>query len=269
MNYIESDLEKTKALQVEILEEVDIFCKENNIEYFLFAGTLLGAIRHKGYIPWDDDIDICMRRKEYEIFIQKFSSKKTKLFTASRCKNYYYPFAKISMVGTKTIESIEYAKDLGINIDVFPIDNIPNGTKKQKKYFKKIISQRTMLGHIISSKRAFGVKKLLFFLYFLFKGFPSAKKCIDLLNKNASSYENESTHLVGLTIWDFNLKNAFSSDCLDEKTTVTFEGLSFPAPKGYDSLLKKLYGDYMVLPPESERKTHHFRKDYIAVEENY
>ena len=132
-------LDELKKTQIEILDVVDTFCRENNINYWLDSGTLLGAIRHGGYIPWDDDIDIGMLRKDYDIFLKKFNEKneRYKVYSIENNKNFPYPFGKVLDTHTILYEPNEQGVKLSVNIDVFIYDNAPNDDKIINKMYKK------------------------------------------------------------------------------------------------------------------------------------
>lgn len=142
MNYLsEEKMIKTddlKRLQLDILKHVDSFCKKTDIQYSLAFGTLLGAVRHNGFIPWDDDIDICMPRPSYERFVREFNDPSGiyECLTYEKDSNYLWPFAKVSDQRTVVVEQARYVdkyKNLGVNIDVFPVDATTTNNEKQLK----------------------------------------------------------------------------------------------------------------------------------------
>ena len=122
MNKLDTDT--VKEIQMDILSSVDTFCKENNIRYFISGGTLIGAVRHKGYIPWDDDIDIMMLRKDYNKFVHDFGTKGKYCVLAPELNMHFpFPFAKVEDTSTVLIENMATPWEMGINIDVFPWEN--------------------------------------------------------------------------------------------------------------------------------------------------
>ena len=143
----EINLEELKAIQVEILDEVHRFCEANGIKYFLSSGTLIGAVRHKGYIPWDDDIDLYMLRSDYEDFLKEFNKKEenyrvVSLRTDKKCTIAY---AKVERLGTVLIEDVDHPMEQGVNIDIFPVDGVPDDVNARKKYFSRIDRYRNMM----------------------------------------------------------------------------------------------------------------------------
>lgn len=138
-------MEELKSIQLGILKDVHDYCSSTNITYWLAYGTLLGAIRHNGYIPWDDDIDIAMPREHYEKFIQSYKKKNTVVYSCSNNKKYILHFAKV--YDTRTILK-EYANmniETGVYIDIFPIDNVPDFKKQQDQLCRKISFYRHVL----------------------------------------------------------------------------------------------------------------------------
>ena len=128
MKKVELSLLEIRKISLQILDEVHRFCVSNQLRYTLFHGSLLGAVRHKGFIPWDDDIDIAMPRRDYEIFIQKFFAKNCKVFSIKNESRYYLPWAKVCDCKTIKEENILNQDDLvlGVNIDLYPVDTISN-----------------------------------------------------------------------------------------------------------------------------------------------
>ena len=141
------DLEELKIIQIEILDEVHNFCLEKGITYFLSSGTLIGAIRHRGYIPWDDDIDLYMPRKDYERFLKIFNqiSENCRVLSLSTDKKYALAYAKVERLGTRMIEHVDNPMEMGVNIDVFPIDGVPDSETERERYFAKIQRKRNAL----------------------------------------------------------------------------------------------------------------------------
>ena len=133
-------VEELQKIELEILKYIDKVCKENNLTYFLAYGTLIGAIRHKGFIPWDDDVDIQMPRDDYNKLcdILKEENGRYKLLDHKEGLGYIYPFAKVIDSNTRLIETgLTETVNMGVYIDIFPIDGTPNDFKKRKKYLKK------------------------------------------------------------------------------------------------------------------------------------
>ena len=149
---MDDKLRRLQLTQLEILEYVDSFCKDNNIKYSLYAGTLLGAVRHQGFIPWDDDLDICMPRNEYDKFIRLWNDNEHEKYFLQNKENtptFTQSFTKIRKKNTNFLQEDDLGMDYhtGIFIDVFPVDRIPNG-----KIAKKIFQLRCMVYLLMMSK---------------------------------------------------------------------------------------------------------------------
>ena len=141
-------VEELKMLQLKILDSIDDFCKKNEIQYFLFSGTLIGAVRHKGYIPWDDDVDICMKRKDYDRFFAEFNQQRQdtlKAISTETEKDYYLASGKVIDTATVIEEENNYAMLIGVYVDVFPMDYLPADDKKLKQLNHRIDIYRKML----------------------------------------------------------------------------------------------------------------------------
>ncbi len=250
-------IEEIKKIQLDILIDVHKFCMENDITYFISYGTLLGAVRHKGYIPWDDDIDIVMPRPDYEKFKLLYNAKQEKycFITNDLNENFMYTYAKVSDMNTQLIENVKFKSDIGVNIDIFPLDGIDDDLKILKRQQKLGVLQ----GYLQISN-TYLRKKLTFvgmlFYNIIFNKFVE-NRTIKSMMKNAlkHNYEKSSkiTQLSTGGLCNIPLdKNIFLEKCL-----LDFEGFKFYAPKKYDEYLKSIYGDYMKLPPKEKQITHH------------
>ena len=257
--------EDLKKVLVELLKATHAFCENHNITYFLDSGTLLGAIRHKGFIPWDDDIDICMPRPDYERFIELVQ--KTPI---AEHIYLYHPedgvnsFLKICDARTKLIEHTDTLRvELGVYIDVFPKDGLPNNLKKAKGHCAKAEFYTLWYWFNKYSVKAWKktkniVKKLIAWVASLFikDGLYPLRKVRKLAQKY-SFYESPYC----ATIVSGGMRNCVPTELFKDKIMVPFEGEYYPAPIGYDQYLRKLFahvnnGEYMTPPPEKDRIPH-------------
>jgi lipopolysaccharide cholinephosphotransferase len=258
-----------QKVQLEILLEFDRICKKNNIKYQLFAGTLLGAIRHKGFIPWDDDIDVCLLRKDYNRFISLCKldlDSKYFLQTHETDRNYIMQFAKIRKNNTKFVERGTSKCNIhkGIYIDVFPMDNvIPDkfiGKVQQKiLYIIGRINLSRVKTHCIYAKRPIE-KYLSFIMHYLLKIVP--KSWTDRLQTRiACMFENQETkyitHLTNGASYDRYIRYMVEKNDFENIIKVEFEGYKFPVPKNYHKILTNIFGNYKKLPPVDKRNSHH------------
>lgn len=262
------DTPELKEIQLNILREVDAFCKLNDINYWLDCGTLLGAVRHKGYIPWDDDIDIGMLRPDFDRFLRLFNdySSRYKAYSNENKKDFYYPYGKVLDLTTELYEPDEKGLKLSVNIDVFVYDNVPDSDKKVKKMYKRRDFFRTLniiRNTGITSRRVLR-RFIITTIKCLIKLFPSnffVKKMI----KNSKKYMDKNTKRIGdfTSYSEITVDKSVFRDFID----VEFEGNKYPAPIDYDIWLTTFYGNYMKLPPLEERRSHHKFIAYKTVKE--
>lgn len=259
----ETTIQEIRDIQLNILNDVHTFCQANNIRYFLAWGTLLGAIRHDGYIPWDDDIDISMPRPDYDRFIRLYKSDRYVLDSILKDSSYPYVFAKVSDKHTILVEETRYPYNLGINIDVFPIDGLSNDRSIAIRHNNKI----TFYNKILTFKRVRmalrrGVfKNLLLFIGQLILCLIPYKWLLRILDKNMRKYDFEqSKYAADLCFAEY---GKISERKLYEKYNLhVFENNMYVIPDEYHSILTHIYGDYMTLPPAEKRISHHIFKAY-------
>lgn len=255
------DTEQLKKVQVEILKYVANFCDENNINYFLDSGTLIGAVRHKGYIPWDDDIDIGMLRSDYDKFMSLFN-KTTERYQAWSIENredFLYPICKVI---DKTTVLYELGQELGVNIDVFVYDNAPEDDKILSKMYDRRdklrywhIQRNYDYAHSGGQIRRYMIK----LVKVLLRVFPK-NYFVKQIIRNSKSYSLQSTKYVGNFLAKARIK--VDKKIFDEYELMEFEGEFYKVPSGFDTWLKAFYGDYMELPPEEMRVPFHSVEAY-------
>ena len=253
-----------RKIQLEILDSIDSFCRENGINYYLFAGTLLGEVRHKGYIPWDDDIDVCMKREDYNVFFDSFNSQGTyyKAINHSIDKKYYLASGKVIDTRTEMIEAVSTNMKIGVYVDVFPMDYIPDDDIQFNKLNREIDKYRKMLAlkNMRWNKERSVVKNLIVSVSHILLFPISINHIIDKISDLASLYENDKnncSHIGDISVFTYGKKELFDIQCFDEVTELEFENKKYLVPKEYDKILSKMYGEYMALPPEEKRISHH------------
>lgn len=252
--------EDLKKLQINLLKEVDRVCTENNIDYWIDCGTLLGAIRHGGYIPWDDDIDVGMDRANYEKFRKIYNKQcnpRYKFVCYENDTTYLYPSGKVLDLSTVLYEPDRNGNKISVNIDVFVYDNAPDDDKKLKRqYDKRDLLRALHRQRVATYQLQGGLFKIIKgnFVRLILKLFPR-DYFIRKMIENSQKYNFCDTKRVGnFTSY---ARIACNKDIISEYITLEFEGLKFKAMSRYDEWLTAFYHDYMRLPSEEKRVPHH------------
>lgn len=251
-------LEEQKQIRLEILAEADKFCRENGIRYSLAFGTLLGAIRHKGFIPWDDDLDIMMPLPDMLKFKKGFKSTKVKYCDIDTDSNYRCEFGNIGHNDTFRKNGL-VSTFFGVGVDVQPFVGLPDSEKDQNKFFDEATKLR--------DKAMSFIKWQLRLLKILpINNIPGYRNAIseyrNYLYDESVPYSNAKKYYVVALPLEKRGKCIFAIDLFEEIQDVEFEGYKFCCIKNYDYFLKQLYGNYMKLPPIEERVGHHGQKYY-------
>ena len=264
----ELTLQELRNIQFELLKHFKEFCEHNGIRYFICNGTLLGAVKYHRYIPWDDDIDVFLPRLDYDRLLEAFAEKNDnasyEIMSFGRTENYYYPFAKLIDTRTKLIEKNVCDINLGVNIDIFPIDNIGNTPKEVSRNFAKMKKLRKKLNwaRLNDYTSSSIVKKLAKIIISSGYKLVGAKRYCEKIIALGKANKND-TEYIGNYIWGFyGTGEALPKKCFSSTVDVVFEGITFPAPVGYHEYLQGLYGDYSKEPPPEKQKTHHSFKAY-------
>lgn len=261
-----TELKEKQKLLLKILSQFHDFCEEYNLVYNIFGGTMLGAVRHKGIIPWDDDIDVTMPRHDYERFINLMCEKKNdnfELYVFPR-KNYIYPYAKLGMKGTVLYETEVKSKynKLSLNIDIFPNDGYPedeNILDEYNLYEQKII----MCAYKLKTPRN-PIKLIVFLVRKLNASIRGVnyylKKQIEIISKK-SIEESEYIICQGA---GWGKKGKLKKDVYYDRVLYDFNGLKVWGIKDYHEHLSNLYGDYMTPPPVEKQICPHDSTLFIS-----
>lgn len=259
-------IEEAKKIQLEILTYINSFCKKNNIKYFINYGTLLGAVRHEGFIPWDDDIDISMPRKDYIKFIELFkhNNSKYKLLSLETNEKYYNNFIKIFDSSTKIIDNRNYKTyESGIFIDIFPMDTFNNIQVINKCYnlesFKLLsFSKRKNINYQDSK-----IKDFIRNIFWLLLKPVSPRFFAKKIEKSIKQYYSHNGQYIAFIPSKLKEKEVFKADLFKDFIELPFENLLLPAPKEYHKILIQYYGDYLKLPPKEQQFNVHEYTAYI------
>ena len=250
------DLDDIHAVLLEILDVVDKICRDNNIPYFLSGGTLLGAVRHKGFIPWDDDIDLWMTRKNFKKFKKAIKTQLPKgYFAEDYYSKEYYPLSilKIEKSGTRFVEGVFAHVPLShcLYIDIFPLDKIWKPVYKlQTAVLIKLQAIRDYKIRGVGKNAGNRLKDLVYSGISL----PVCRvlteffmRCLNFLPlKHYNQLSHRGRH------WPI-----FLEEDIEDLIELEFEGKLYPVPRKYDEILRNCYGDYMQLPPIDKRAPIH------------
>ncbi len=261
----ELTLKEIQQSSYQILKKIKEVCDKNNITYFLDYGTLIGAIRHNGFIPWDDDIDISLPRKEYEKFIEiciknPSSIAPFELLHYKTNKKYIYPIARIN--DPRYFTDYQNAKDYGLGafVDVYPVDGI---NLNDKRHLKKLLHLNNII-YVAGQKRMAKARNFLRnipkFIFFVITRFTNINKLIAKIDKLAQKYDFNNSEIVSCSViesWSHFNKSDYTNPIPHK-----FEDDEFSIPQNYDEHLHSYVGDYMKLPPKEEQIGHHFYKMY-------
>lgn len=248
-------MEELRAIQLDILDKIHAFCTERGIRYSLGGGTLLGAVRHKGYIPWDDDIDIMLPRPDYDRFLKEFEGLYSQytLQTYMNDDSYSFPFAKVYDNRTVLIED---GACNGIYVDVFPIDAVP----EMNNWSQYIEHMHKLLRRVVKTSKyyTFQKRKLLRLKYIIKKIiYGSRDNNIRKLEAFYHKYIFGQTDYAGAICGIYAEKELMPMETFVSYITVEFEGRKYMAIRDYDAYLTRHYGDYMQLPPKEKQVSHH------------
>lgn len=263
----EISFEESKKILIQTLRSIDKCCRENNINYSLCWGTMIGAIRHQGFIPWDDDVDLMMSREDLNKFLRVYDDPDYGIYTPLKDKNNIQLLTKIYNKKTKVIFGNYPKKSLfGLWISIFAFDNAPDENlaeweRKRTRLFNLYHFRTVRYLTTDSLPRKVG-KFILKLTALPYSSFSLAKR----IEEHLSQFNNQKTK--NICIWDcgfgFTKFFYFPSELFDDYIDVYFDGIKVRIIKGYDKFMRMYYGDYMQLPPEEKRvPSHNYKAYYI------
>ena len=251
------NLREAQLEMLDILKEIDCICEKHKIRYWLFAGTLLGAVRHQGFIPWDDDCDIGMMREDFEKFESVLNELPSHLFyqTPKTDPHYTKKFIKIRSNRIKLIETEESFNEpyhQGVFVDIFIHDYYPSWSLSLMKYLQRFYLLRKQ-----KVRYQKGSLQRMFFHLRLLPEIASHYFVRFVLNILLKKFRKKTSGYIGIALSYADFKAVYHAEhILPISEKMTFEGSRFSVPKDADALLCQCFGNYMQLPPEGERRWH-------------
>lgn len=269
------EISEIQPLEKDILFHLLDFFDENSIKFFTSGGTTLGSVRHGGFIPWDDDIDLFLPRKEYDRFLELSNGKLLGGYIEIKKpgdKNYIYPFAKAcnknTVVYEKSVTDRKYA--IGIFVDIFPLDTYYENPIKRFFQLAWSVNVRSMLeaasSQINLSKKGSAkwiAKQTARTLQKPLAKALGVEKLAKAIDNHGRKTQNDKDKLVGNVVWFAKFTDFYPSRYFSDSCPGKFEGRSIKNPICYDEYLTRMYGDYMKLPPEDQRVMHGFEAYYL------
>lgn len=258
-------LAEMKALEFELLSFLAGLCEEHQLRYYLGYGTLLGAVRHGGFIPWDDDIDVLMPRRDYLRLIEIMEQKdfeNIKILSLQNEADYIYPFAKLIDARTVLYEGFNQLDNvpLGVYIDIFPLEGMTDNRFAACLFFARLKLLRRILAlslqkFPVSGRNRF-MRMLKLPLVLLLK-LPGHQRIVGRIDRLAGKRDFDRSDFVGCAVWSAHTSERMPRSCFAGERQLAFEGSLFPVPADYDRYLTQIYGNYMQFPPEAERVSKH------------
>ena len=257
-----------QSVSLELLKDVHAFCQENHINYTLYGGTMIGAVRHGGFIPWDDDVDVAMPRPDYERFVSTYLSKHGYKLFASGSPECYLAFSRLCEMERTLVTEDRLpwcSQQTGVWIDIFPLDGAPDDLNKATSSIKKMRRKWIHCCYARSAKSSFTAA------HTLFKKIKLAYKKLFwnnrfrniLLLKNQYKADCQkiewgtTKHFCNYSFITFGLREYIPMEDYQSTLEMEFEGANMRVCNGYDHLMRHKYGDYMKLPPTEEQLPRH------------
>lgn len=273
----ELTIKEIQTVSLEILKQITDLCESLNLRYALIYGTLIGAVRHHGYIPWDDDVDIMMPKQDYDKLLQYLSDNKIPnltLFNHQTCPSYPYMISRVSDDRYILEMENEESVGMGVFIDIYPYDGLGKTKKEAIRFALKgdrlsSLCYQSTRKHFAIETTTSHFRKFIKYPVFLVSKMIGKNFFQNRLEKLAGKKDYESSEYIGCITWlSGGEKDIFLRKWFDETIFLPFEKYNFRVPKHFDEVLWHGYGDYMQLPPEKDRIGHHYFKAFRKEEES-
>lgn len=245
------------------------FCETYNLRYYILGGTMLGAVRHQGFIPWDDDIDVGMPRSDYErlmVLMKDLNHRYILETPKSNQKDFFYPYAKIYDTKTTLVEHTRYKIIRGIYLDVFPLDGAGKSKEESIAFFEPIKRKQNVLIAMttgVRKGRSFYKNAAVVAMRIVPDCIVSKKKLLLSIDEMCAQKDFDQCEWVGNLMGNWMEREIMPRSVMGTPTAYTFEGLTVWGPEDYDGYLTSLYGNWRELPPVEKRKTHH---DFLYID---
>lgn len=258
----EISLQEIQKLEVQVLSKFIDYCKAHDLKYYIAYGSLIGAIRHKGFIPWDDDIDVIMPRYDYEKLLGMTDRVAEHMLLASRYNRPQWPYLFAKCYDSKT-EMVEEGYDsgvIGVYIDIFPVDGLPNNIffRKLHMYWLRFLYGMFVTVQKDNLKATTPLRAVLKKILFPLANYIGRIRLRDYIDYFIRCHPFSESEFVAVQSTDANcLKQVMKCHVYSETAMCKFENLDVIIPGGYDEMLRTIYGDYMKLPPVEQQVSHH------------
>lgn len=255
-----TDIREIQKIELEIFDAIHAFCEKRGLRYSLYGGTLIGAIRHKGFIPWDDDIDLAMPRPDYEIFCREFKADGFSVHTHRNDPDYVYPYAKVYHDATLLIEDLFPKVRAAVYVDIFPFDGFPdNGKSLQhakacRRFYMRLVGYKNT--NLCRKKFPWHKKLIIFLSRCILWGIPN-RFFLEQFQKEMRKHGFGKMSFVADMTWGYGEKQCVPVEGFSKVVDVDFEGRKVKAMLGWETYLRNVFGNYMQLPPVEKRCSGH------------